>query len=233
MSKMNDRILEIRKKHLEQGYDSLTEYEKILNILSYSEISKKTEISADKIMEVYGSLNSAINSDPLFLMKECGISQNTALFLKLIAALKISVEYDIVSKVKLDSVENAKKFFSTYLSGKKTEVVAAVVVDENFTIINKSVLAYGGFSEVHVPTRLVVEFALKNDAKYLFLSHCHPKGEASPSDSDIVTTKKIKEVCENLGLYLIDHIIVGSDDACSMCEINKEMFSDLPDYKVK
>lgn len=227
---MNDTISKIRKKYLECGYSSLTDSEKIILTLSYSEKGNNAEISAAKILELYGNLHTAADSDAVFLMKECDISQSSAVLISLISELKRRSEINLALKNKLNTAENAKKYFSAYLMGRRTEYAVAAAVNKKFGIVNTAVLAYGGFSEVHISIRTIIDFALKNEAKYIFISHCHPKDKALPSPSDINTTREIKAAIESIGIVLADHIITGNDGEVSLRELNDDIFSPLSDY---
>ena len=51
--------------------------------------------------------------------------------------------------------------------------------------------------------------ALKSLASGLILSHNHPSGNLTPSDSDIKLTNKFKEACSLLDISLLDHIIIS------------------------
>jgi DNA repair protein RadC len=60
--------------------------------------------------------------------------------------------------------------------------------------------------------------ALKNDAVSLILLHNHPSGNPSPSDKDIVITERIRKLGEELGIKLLDHIIIGDKKYYSFSE---------------
>lgn len=227
---MNDKITKIREKYLEFGYNFLSDPEKIILMLSYSERAGNTEASAAKISEIYRNLHTAADSDTTFLMKECGISLNSAILINLLPALKRKSEIDIALKNKLNTADNAKKYFSAYLMGRRTEYVVATATDKKFNLINTAVLAYGGFSEVHFPIRLILDFALKNAADYIFIAHCHPKNTSEPSESDIKTTREITNAVSSIGKVLADHIIVGTDGALSLRELDDKLFEKMTNY---
>lgn len=46
--------------------------------------------------------------------------------------------------------------------------------------------------------------------------HFHPSGDASPSNEDISTTKRLKECGNILGIELLDHIILGDSNYISL-----------------
>ncbi|MBO5163680.1 MAG: JAB domain-containing protein [Ruminococcus sp.] len=227
---MDDTTAKIREKYLKNGYDSLSDLEKIILILSYSEKESNAEISAVKISEIYGNLHTAADSDTTFLMKECGISLSSAILINLIPALRRKAEMELVSHNRLNTAENAKKYFSAYLIGRRTEYVVASSTDKKFNLKNTAVLAYGGFSEVHFPIRLILDFALKNEAEYIFIAHCHPKDTSVPSASDIKTTKEISCALNSIGKSLADHIIVGTDGAVSLRELDDRLFDKITNY---
>ena len=49
-----------------------------------------------------------------------------------------------------------------------------------------------------------------------FLVHNHPSGDIDPSEDDIKLTKRIEKAGKTLGLQLLDHVIIGTDQYLSM-----------------
>jgi DNA repair protein RadC len=52
--------------------------------------------------------------------------------------------------------------------------------------------------------------AIVSRAAGIIVLHNHPSGDTSPSEADIMLTKRLKEVGELLGIEFIDHIIFSS-----------------------
>lgn len=44
---------------------------------------------------------------------------------------------------------------------------------------------------------------------YILIAHNHPSGNPHPSRADIVTTRSLADFCNEAGVKLVDHIIVG------------------------
>ena len=61
--------------------------------------------------------------------------------------------------------------------------------------------------------------ALRTGAVYIILLHNHPSGDPTPSREDIVTTKRMKEAGNIIGINLIDHIIIGDNKYISLKQI--------------
>ncbi|MBR6580277.1 MAG: JAB domain-containing protein [Ruminococcus sp.] len=227
---MVDLVTELRKKYKKYGYSSLTDKEKIILLLSFSEKGESIIYSADKIHEIYGNLHIAADSDVVFMQKICEISSESAVLINLISQLKRKSDLELLSQVRINTPENSKRFFTAFLRGKHLELVAVAAADKRFKIKHAAVIAYGGFSEVHFPMRAITDFALKNGQEYIFIAHSHPVSDENPSQSDISTTLKIKKAVEAVGMKFVDHIIVGIDSATSLREYNYEMFSSIPEY---
>lgn len=67
------------------------------------------------------------------------------------------------------------------------------------------------------PRELFVE-ALRCEAVSVIMIHNHPSGDPTPSRQDILTTKKIREAGEFVGIPLSDHIIIGDHSYVSFRE---------------
>ena len=74
------------------------------------------------------------------------------------------------------------------------------------------------YSLVH--PREIFKEAYLLSANYIICIHNHPTGNTLPSNDDFNITKNIKSVGEILGVYLIDHIIIGTNNYYSFKENN-------------
>jgi DNA repair protein RadC len=75
----------------------------------------------------------------------------------------------------------------------------------------------GGINSSIIDVRLVMSVALNVAASSIILSHNHPSGELTPSNTDLQITKKVKKAADLLDIQLTDHIILnGKYDFYSM-----------------
>ncbi|MDE5763577.1 MAG: hypothetical protein K2I00_01240 [Ruminococcus sp.] len=228
---MKDKCSILTEKYLKNGFDSLSDMEKLMLVLSYSEEKKSVQKIAENIYKTYGTFNVAVDCDSDYIMRECGINEQSAVLLKIISQISRRNDIYSVSKLRLNTSENAKKYFSAYMKGMKTEVFVATAVNKQFYLIKSTVLASGGFRDVVIVIRSIVEFALKNDASYIFISHCHPNESSAPSVADISATRRIKESLKNADVFLADHIITGADGAVSLREVDRnDLFDKTASY---
>ena len=51
--------------------------------------------------------------------------------------------------------------------------------------------------------------AVKIEASKIILIHNHPSGDPTPSEQDLIFTKKVEQASKILGIQLLDHIVLG------------------------
>jgi DNA repair protein RadC len=66
----------------------------------------------------------------------------------------------------------------------------------------------GGVAGTVADPKHIMVAALLNNASGIILAHSHPSGNLTPSQADMVLTKKLKEAGTFLELQVLDHLIV-------------------------
>lgn len=231
LKNMDNTIVVLKSKYLENGFEALTEKEKLMILLSFSVSKNKIEASADKILDIYGSINAASEVDAAFLSKQCDISPRAAVLINLVSYIVSRDDIMHISKGNLDSTDKAKAYFTAHLKNTVKEQVVITATKNNFNIIKTHFISQNEFDKAYVQVRDIIEFAIKNNSKYILISHSHPTATSMPSDSDISTTKSIISQLRNAEIKLVDHIIVSSQDSTSLRELKPEIFDNIERYK--
>ena len=60
--------------------------------------------------------------------------------------------------------------------------------------------------------------ALESRAVNILLVHNHPSGDPTPSDADIELTDNVREAGKQMGIPLLDHIVIGDNRYVSFKE---------------
>lgn len=96
---------------------------------------------------------------------------------------------------------------------------------EHFKVINLNTknqvmvidtVSIGSLNASLVHPREVFKLPIKRSAASLILAHNHPSGDVKPSQEDIKITRRLCEAGMLLGVEIIDHIIIGQNQYCSM-----------------
>jgi putative flippase GtrA len=101
------------------------------------------------------------------------------------------------------------------------EVFAITSFNAAGEIIDFDIIHSGDLTSVGFSMRKIIETVIERKATAVVLSHNHPQGNAMPSNEDIASTIKIKEVLEGIGIKLLDHIIIAEGDGVSLRQSQK------------
>lgn len=122
--------------------------------------------------------------------------------------------------------ENAVRVPSTYdrvnlmwneLTRLGKEELHSVAVDKRYIVLAKRKIVEGGVDSIpKVADRDVFMDAIMTKADYVVLYHNHPVGSARPSQPDKRTTRDLCRKGNQLGIQVLDHIIISDTDWYSM-----------------
>ena len=98
------------------------------------------------------------------------------------------------------------------------EMFVVFTLTQKNEIINRHIVHVGSLSESLVHPREVFRRALLDNAAAVSFAHNHPSGDTTPSRADRQLTQRLKECADLLGIYMLDHLIVGKDKYHSFAE---------------
>ena len=74
---------------------------------------------------------------------------------------------------------------------------------------------------VVVNIKEILQMALLTNASSIIIFHNHPSGKLQISETDNNLTRIVKEAVKNIGLSLLDHIIITSESYMSFADESK------------
>jgi DNA repair protein RadC len=96
-----------------------------------------------------------------------------------------------------------------------------VSTDSKHQVIGMYRVAVGSLDAGMIQPREVFRPAIKDAAAAVLLVHNHPSGDPTPSPEDLAFTRRMEEAGKNLGIEVLDHIIVARDAALSIREYRR------------
>jgi DNA repair protein RadC len=111
-----------------------------------------------------------------------------------------------------ESSEAVAAHYRNRLTGKREEVVIAVMLDGQNKRLAEKEIAQGTPTQTTVYIRRILQEALQASAAAILLIHNHPSGNPDPSAGDDDTTRDLLKACKLVQLVLTDHVIVGDTD---------------------
>ena len=89
------------------------------------------------------------------------------------------------------------------------EQIKVILLNRANIVLGIYEMSKGGISGTVVDIRIILGVALKCNASAIILVHNHPSGKLVPSEHDKAITKRLKEACNLLEVYLLDHLIIS------------------------
>ena len=91
-----------------------------------------------------------------------------------------------------------------------------ILLSTKSRIIAVRTIAIGTLNGAMVHAREVFKAAILESAQAVVLVHNHPSGTAQPSHEDIEVTKRLAKAGKILGITLLDHVILTSEEFISL-----------------
>lgn len=98
------------------------------------------------------------------------------------------------------------------------EIMAVIDLDGSNQIIKTREVTQGLVNQSQVHPREVYRGAILNNAVSILVAHNHPSGNLEPSESDLISTRRLVEVSKTIGIPVLDHLIVTADGFLSIRE---------------
>ncbi len=125
------------------------------------------------------------------------------------------------SNIQIKSPQDVVNFLMNEMKYEKREIIKILMLNSKNIVKSIQDISYGGISSARIETSVVLKEAIKIGAKKIIIVHNHPSGDVTPSRADINITKRIKDAAELMDIQLLDHIIIGNNDFCSIFSIMK------------
>ena len=110
----------------------------------------------------------------------------------------------------ISTPDDAANLFRRYLVYGETEEVWCAFLTVRCQLIAVTQLAKGALDHISFHPREIFKEAFRLNAHRLILAHNHPSGHLKPSASDIHSTQMMVQLGQQLGLEIIDHLILSN-----------------------
>lgn len=142
----------------------------------------------------------------------------------LLAALELGRRSQIEETKKhevLDRADYIYNYVKPYIDSLSHEELWVILMNHSFKPIKLKKISSGGLTETSFDVRIILKEALLNDSTVIAVAHNHPSGNLIPSAEDDRVTYKLKQACNTMRIYLLDHIIVTDSGYYSYSEEGK------------
>lgn len=207
----------LRQRFINNGFDGFLDYEVIELLLTFGIPRKDCKSIAKELIDKYKTVGSIINSDQSELIKAKGLGAASIIGIKVAKEIGLYVSKEGIENESSDSfqIDKIAQHLIKEIGHRKKELVKVMCIDTKGYIINETV-SIGSLNSSIVHPREVFKTAITNNASSILIAHNHPSGHMEPSESDILTTRRIVEAGRVIGIEVEDHLIVSSRDYKSL-----------------
>ena len=208
------------------GVESLSNEELLAIIIKSGTKNESSKDIAKKLLSDLGGIKKLNEITFESLKKYNGIGNVKAcnIIATIELAKRINNEVDNIKNIKLTSSELVFKYYKEKLGMKKQEYFYAVYLDNSKKIIEDKLLFIGTINYSLVHPREVFKEAYLNGASAIICVHNHPSGNVIPSKQDYDVTNNLISVGKVLGIKIVDHVIISSNNYYSFLENNDIVF---------
>lgn len=212
----------IRKRFLDKGIHSFSDYEILEFLLFYCNAQEDTKPIAKAILKEFKSLNRVFKADIKELEKIKGIGLISAILIKFVGELltelygenlKIETKAD-----KITDKEALLKFLRNKIGYENVEKFYVIYLSSSNEVIAFEESSSGTLDRSSIYPREIYKRVIMENAKSIIIAHNHPSGNTCPSKCDIDITNEIAKGLKNFGALLLEHIIITRDSYFSFLE---------------
>lgn len=206
------------EKCWQAGAGSLTDAELLSVILrTGSKGEPAIELSRNILSQAKGNgLLGIYHMSLAELMGIRGVGRVKAVQLKCIAELSRRIaKTQAASSVNFTDPETVAEYYMEDFRHEEQEKLLIIMLNCKGGLLGEEVVSKGTVNGTMISPREIFLSAMKFQAVSIILLHNHPSGDPTPSEEDFLLTKRVRESGELLGIPLLDHIIIGDQQAVS------------------
>ena len=200
-----------RERFLKHGAEVLSDAELFAILLRTGNKQENVIDMSNRLINEYG-LDKLFECSLKELQEIKGIGPSKAMQILTIAELQKRINQSKKPVKKISCAEDVFNLMHEKLKDKKEEHFYILMLDTKNNLIGEQLISKGILDSSIVHPREVFRPAIKNSASKIILVHNHPSGDPTPSQEDLDITEKIMGVGEELGIKVLDHIILGGEE---------------------
>lgn len=200
------------KERFTHNPDQLADYEILELLLGYGLPRKDTKPLAKELLNRFGTIKGILMAKPHELRDVKGFGPGLELFWSIWGEFwSRTLESSLPEKLVLSNPQPVVDVAISRLGNKEKEEFWVALVDNKNRLLTFKQAFAGTVDQTAVYPREILSLALENNASGVILVHNHPGGDPAPSAQDKSLTAKLEKLSSELGVRLLDHIIVAEE----------------------
>ena len=209
----------LRGRMLDNGIDSLLDYETVELLLTFAIPRRDTKPIAKELLNRFGTLENIVDASPTELAAVPGLGQAGITLINFIKQFCARYLKEKASRIsyKADSPQEIVNFLRMKIGAMRKESMIVIYLDARNHLIGYRVFS-GTVNYAAVYIREIVEDALLRHAVSVIAAHNHPSGICEPSGEDIKLIRQLSDALSLIGVKLADHLLITASASFSFAE---------------
>ena len=202
-----------REKLKNFGPNHLSNAELIAILLRTGVKGEGVVIMAQRLLQRFGGLPGLARANFVELCAEHGISEAKAC--QILAAMDLGHRLSrlrATDNPKIGSPREVANLLFGEMSFLDREHLRTVLVNTKSEIMGIREIYVGNVNTSVARPSEIFRPAIRENAPAIIVVHNHPSGDPTPSGEDIVVTRQLIQAGNVLGIELLDHIVIGSEE---------------------
>lgn len=209
----------MKAQYLQNGISPYMDHQIMEMLLFFSIPQGDTNPLAHRLLDRFDNVYGVLKATPEQLSEVQGVGEHTATFLSLCGSLILKCcRNDRPVSLQLTSPKEYGEFFVRRFRGYSDEAVMFALLNNRDELLDCIVVNESGVDDMEESARTLLRKMLVANATEVVIAHNHPTGTADPSNDDFHTTVKLVPTFLNVGIRLVDHIVVAGNRYVSMRE---------------
>ena len=208
--RMLDRFLECDGK----TDGNIIQDHELLEILLFFAIPRvNTNETAHRLLTEFRSIRGVLDASYDKLIHVKGMGPRSAILIRLVSILfrRYAQSENTAKEIRISTNTAIISYLKKLFIGCDTERIYLLLFDGEGVMISCDMLAEGSSSSAVFDIKQCTQKALLKGAEYAMLTHNHINHNAKPSMEDLVTTKKLYNAFDAVGIHLLEHFIICHD----------------------
>lgn len=199
---------------INNGVESLSNEELIACILKDGTRNINVKELSNIILSKINNIQELryITYEDLIKINGIGLSKACSILAAIELGNRINTKISSLNNVKFEDTNMVYEYFKNKIGYNKQETFSCVYLDAKNMIIKEKELFKGTLNYSLVHPREIFKEAYSLGAVSIICVHNHPSGKVFPSKEDINLTKRLVSIGELMGVKIIDHLIVSSNN---------------------
>ena len=204
------------KDRFRRNREQIEDYELLELLLGYGLPRRDTKPLAKELLSRFGSLKGVLTARTQELKQVPEFGPGLELFWLVWREFWArTAEGPVRERQVLDGPEAVVEAARARIGYQERESFWLALVDNKNRLTSFAMLGAGTVDQAAVYPREVFALALEHSASGIILVHNHPGGDPTPSSHDLELTRRLHQAGAELGIRVLDHIIVAEDSHVS------------------